>query len=134
MAWLKCLLLVAGTTLGSFGEVLCIGDDGHAKVEQMCQPCCGETDDSCFLTAFDGERDHHDDCYSCFDLPLDGPTWLRRNPETAINAFHIVSVPSQSFSPCFDNGCSDYSLYAVRDFLSNRDHSALLISTTVLIC
>ena len=129
-----CFLLATGLTLGSFGDVLCIGDDGHIKVESVCQPCCGEADDFYFLTVSDSGQNHHHECVNCLDLSLDRPTWLRKDSRPAFCTIHNTSPSSLSLISCFDNTNSNYSLSSVTDCFPGRGHSAVLISTTVLIC
>jgi hypothetical protein len=70
LAWPMCLLFIVGLAVGSNGSILCIGDNGHTNIESICQPCCGEAEDSCDLAESNSNHDHHDECDNCTDRPL----------------------------------------------------------------
>ena len=133
-AWALCLFFLIGVTISGYSDVLCISDDGCVKIESICQPGYGEKDDCCFLTASADVYDHQDDCGDCLDLSLGGTTWLRKNYGSADSPIHITSLFSLSVIPCFDNYSSNYSSFATTDSFRGHDRSALMISTTVLIC
>ena len=132
--WSLGLLVVAGLVLGSSGSVLCIAVDGRVKIESICQPCFFVKADCCFLAATAKAHDHQDDCDDCQDLSLGGPTWLRKNFNSANSPNHIASPSSPSFSPCLDNNSSKFSRFAAADSFRGHDRLVLLLSTTVLIC
>ena len=67
LTWPLCLLFIAGIALGKRGGALCVGDNGHFKVESVCQSCCGNPDEACFLVEANPAHDHHDDCANCTD-------------------------------------------------------------------
>ena len=65
-----CLLLMAGITLSNFGGIMCLGEDGHVKVESYCHPSCNDSEGPRRLEEVTTDSDNHDDCADCTDLPL----------------------------------------------------------------
>ena len=128
------LLLVAGLTLSSFGDVLCISGDGYAKIESVCQPCCSKSDDTCSLTEPDSGQSHHDSCDNCSDLPLDGPILHRRKAESAIDVCYVTPIPALAFGYSADRVRPAATLFDIHYSFPEQYKSALLISTTVLNC
>lgn len=140
-SWIKkaiaralCLFFLIGVTISGYSDVLCISDDGRVKIESICQPCYIEKDACCYLAASANVHDHQDDCDDCLDLSLGEPTWLRKNTGSDNSPMHIISLSSQSVSPCFYDNFSKYSRFAVTNAFRGHNRSALMISTTVLIC
>ena len=80
--WLLCLCFVAGPAFGGAGGVLCIGADDLMKVEQVCRPCCTDTDENCSIEQTSLETEFHDSCYGCTDIPLSHESLSGRNFRT----------------------------------------------------
>lgn len=121
-----CLLLITGLILNSFGDVLCIGEDGQVKVESLCQPCCSGDDDICLIN--EDENENHDDCYDCEDLLIDGLTFRRHN----FNSTFYVNI--LMVQPLNQNIEDNYPQLVSRHSASYQNKSPLLISTIVIIC
>ncbi len=127
------LFFIALFTFGSIGDVICIGDDGHLKVESSCQPCCSEIVDSILLITSTNLHDYHDNCYNCSDLELDGSVWNRQstvslNHYTLLQPVSLLSV---------DNVVKNNSKYTdkTHTYISPvQNQISVVISTTVLIC
>jgi len=133
-ACLVCLLFIAGLSSSSFGDVLCISDNGHVEIESVCTPCCLENANSCFLSKADTAHDHHEGCDNCSDLSLDSPKLRIRNVSPEIDINHNVYLSTPAFG--YDNSCtfSDIDLFDVELFPPISDLSSLMISTTIIIC
>ena len=134
IAWPLRLFFIVGLTIAESGDVLCISDDGHIKIESICQPCCNTTDNVRLLTSSDSRHNHHDDCYNCSDLQLNGPIWYRQNSESISNIILIKSQPLFAFNHNTNSTRPISSRFADTGSFRGHDRSALMISTTVLIC
>ena len=132
--WTICLLFIVGLTPNGIGDVLCIGDNGHIQLEFVSQQCCEEIGESSLLIAFSTERDHHDTCGNCLDLPLDGPAWHGQNSEL-INKVSILH-PQVLFSSThnIDRTNQNFVYFGFR--LSSPDHnlSSTILATTIILC
>ncbi len=129
-----CLLFIVGLTFSSFGDILCVSDSGHIKVESICNPCCDETANPCFLNKTDFGHEHHDSCDNCSDLSLESPKILDRlsNSDFGLvnfssNSLHLFSVNNDLTisSQRYRNKELSYTISKEVD---------ILISTTVIIC
>jgi len=91
---LSILLVISFFQIGS-GDVLCIGEDGHIKIETECLPCCIETETICELTEQGDLHDEHDDCNNCSDLSPDCPLWsMRLSRVSLVQTYRPDLVPS----------------------------------------
>ena len=133
-SWQTCFLLLAGLTFGSFGEVLCIGDDGHVEIESACQPCCGKTGESCQVSLSTSSHEHHDSCDNCSDYSLDGPTWHRKQSHASFNAYLVTSLPLLSLTNNSYNSFYDNDLATANHSQPYNIQVVASISTTVIIC
>ena len=98
LTWPLCLLFVAGIAFGRGGDVLCLGDNGHARVESACQPCCGVVEEACVLADVDISHDHHKDCSNCIDLPLNQDTWCQVRSNRSADPVPIILIWSATFT------------------------------------
>lgn len=128
------IFILVELTFGNFGEILCIGEDGHVKIESTCQPCCGEPDDFCSTIGIDINHDHHDNCDNCSDLQLDGRTWHRKHTAPLFAAIHFSLLPTFSIDHTFLKTDSKYSLLFDRYSCFGRNQVSTSISTTVILC
>ena len=133
LTWLVCLLFCLGVCLSSSAGVVCLGDDGHVKVESLCQPCCGESIDECALENSESETDHHDCCGNCTDLPLfQNPLWKHSSVEFN---YDNVLMTAASANPCFHrNVLSTRNTIPLNANKAPSNKSPDLLSTTVLVC
>jgi len=131
---LLCLLLTAGITLGSFGGVICLGENGHVKIESICSPDCNDSDQTCATDPAGEGADHHDDCVDCSDLPLYEPKWFKRWTATsptivAMSALPPVDAIARPHLP-------DYSM--LMNGRKNLPHSlsppSAVLTTTIILC
>lgn len=76
-ALILVLFCAAGIHQGGAAQVLCIGEDGHVKVEFLTDDCCGDDgeshpseDDATLESNHTACMDH---CGACVDIPLGTP-------------------------------------------------------------
>ena len=135
--WLMSLLFAASFSFGSFGDVLCINGDGHAKVESICQQTCDEAEDLCSISSSKSEHEHNDDCGECddcYDLPLDKQAWLRHNSKSDYDTNHIFTFPVPSIHHSLDLNKLNKSVSTHKHFIPIYNQSTALITTTVILC
>ena len=135
-SWQMCLLILTlvGLTYSSFGDVLCIGEDGHIEIESTCQPCCGEPNDFCSTLESDAKHNHHDECDNCSDLSLDGQFWQRKQADSFLDNIKFTSFPSVNFDYISHKTDLKNSLSIARHSCPGRIQIAASISATVIIC
>lgn len=127
-------LFTTGITLGSLGNVICIGDDGHFKIESNCQPCCDETSDNCLLESSKNQHDHHDECKGCSDLSLYNPTFHRSNSKISDNSSTSKLLCSNNLIENINQFSTDFRLFSNYMYRSFPSQSSLELSSTVVIC
>ncbi len=110
-----------------------MGDDGHAKVESVCDPCCNDSEPACFLDELEANHDHHDDCVNCTDLPLFQEVLKRRvlHP-VVIEASPDIEFISSTINSCGERFLSEISRLSVSAFPPCAPD--LKLGTTVLLC
>ncbi len=91
IAWPICLLFAFGIVASGSGGVLCVGHDGHVKVEAICLPSSSGAENPCAPAVIDEVLGEYSDCVGCSDVPLDGPQWLKRS-RLAANKQRVESV------------------------------------------
>ena len=133
MKWLVCLFLTAGIALSNFGSVVCRGDDGNVKIESLWHACCSETGTAHFLIQSTLERDHHEDCADCTDLPLLHDSLAHRYAFRILRAeSYIDHSPAVPYIPLYDKTVSVFRR-ALPEMPTVSEPSAVL-SATVLLC
>jgi hypothetical protein len=70
MIALLCLSFLGGSGMGGTGGVLCVGSDDRMKVEAVCEPCCGDSDDGCLADEIIANPEMQEPCHSCTDIPI----------------------------------------------------------------
>jgi len=90
---LLCLLIIAGITFGNLGGVICVGDNGHVKIESTCTPDCNDAEPAPLTGTADDSSEHHDDCVNCSDLPLYSPKWFKRWTATTLTLVASNPLP-----------------------------------------
>jgi hypothetical protein len=137
--FIGCIFLV-GLTFVWNGNVLCIGEDGHIEIETNCIPCCSDTDKACKeeLCITDESENHHEehnDCNNCFDLELDGTTWLKRFQITNFNYnFKLTSLSIIDSASYYVKTYLDYSNIYKNKSLFGQNPPNVSITTTVVRC
>jgi len=133
ISWPLSLLFIAGLFLGSYGRVLCVGDEGHVKVESVCQPCCSDPEIESSLAHKNAGHDFHNDCGDCTDLPLDQNTLSYR---LVTQKTDIGSVNVDCFPEFIASVGDQTTLVATAPTKVGPGSPAteLSISTTVLLC
>ena len=129
--WSVALFFIAGIGISSLGDVLCISDNGHIKVESFCNPCCEETTINCQLLAVDIAHEHHDDCSDCDDFSLESPKLLKRDSYQTLN--FSIALSHIKFIDSNQNILRYFQLSHINS-LPNFKQNSFKISTTVLIC
>jgi hypothetical protein len=128
-----CLVFSLGIGISSLASVVCIGDDGHVKMEVVCQPCCSEPVSQCSLDESESETDHHDCCGNCTDLPLlQDPLFKRLSSEYQPDEVAAISVLAVSCFPVDVRLTIDTRPPRVEKSPLNKGPG--LLSTTILIC
>jgi len=128
------LMLMAGITSSYLGGILCIGDNGHINIEFVSQQCCEETVESGLLMASDLGHERQSICGSCYDISLDSPRLLNRNPVSVFTAGCVYCLPLASFANEFDTNISYKSFRSTNYFQSDFRQSLAIISSTIIIC
>ena len=133
LTWLVCLLFSAGIIAGSSANVLCMGDNGHVKVEALCEPCCSGPGAGCGSTESESTQDHHNGCGNCTDLPL------FQDPPSQRPLKSLAADTAPASEPLIDPALprtklsSRTVLFAeAGEVPSNKGRD--LLSTTVLLC
>ncbi len=129
-----CLLFIVGLTFSSFGDILCVSDSGHIKVESICNPGCDEIISPCFSNKTDFGHEHHDSCDNCSDMSLEIPKILKRlsNSDFALVNFSSNSLYLVNYSNNYDISFQKFINKELSHTISKEVD--ILISTTVVIC
>lgn len=133
-AWFFGLLFIIGLSSNSVGDVLCVNDDGHVKVESICTPCCDEPIEACVVSNPNKGHEHHDDCDDCSDLPLESHKRLERISSYDFGLIHYSSnlLYLVNFNIDYTNS---FQKYRNKEFSHTFSKEVdILISTTVIIC
>jgi len=93
-AWLMSLFLLVGIVISSSGGVLCVGENGHVKIESMHHHGDVDCDQTICLVSSESELEHHSHQGNCSDLPLDGATWIKPAPSTNVQNLQALSLPA----------------------------------------
>jgi len=131
--WPLCLLFLGGLVLGNSGNVLCVSDGGHIKVESVCQSDPGDFEEVQILEHRSDVYEHHASCDDCTDVPLRFDSHAHRPTTQATNigaslpdVLPLVTSPAvcppTSVRACFPQ---DDTIVCV---------TQVLLSTTVLRC
>lgn len=70
LSMLTSSMFMLGAFLSSFAAVLCVGDNGQAKLETFCKPCCTDSGKTSSAGMISEERQDHDSCKGCTDIQL----------------------------------------------------------------
>ena len=112
ITWPLCLLFSLSLYVGNSSQVLCIGDQGHVKIEPAHLQTCCETERSIPVAVLEVDADPLHDCVGCSDVPLGSSQWRQRSKVTnrpIIRSFTITQVcPFDDRGTVFDgnSGCT----------------------------
>jgi hypothetical protein len=128
-----CLLFLTGIGISSLASVVCIGDDGHIKMEALCQPCCAESESECDSEEDQSESEHHGCCGNCIDLPVLKDSFVKRF-SSGYQPDHVVAIDGlvSSFHPL--NILSTRNERPPRVDKTPSYRGLDLLSTSILIC
>ena len=134
IAWSLCLVFLTGITFAGNGNVLCIGNDGHIKVETICLPCCGE-EEVCKFEVTEDIHDEHNDCNNCYDLELTGSQWLKRSRSTDFDYVLKTSlIPIiESITPTSSTVSVDFNIIKYHSIFGQSPPS-LSLATIIIRC
>ncbi len=140
ICWLiiTAFLLVNFST--SFGDIICIGENGHIEIEYANMPCCDDQNSSCLQTDDSSLQtsNHTDCCENCLDIPLISAGFIKRPFAFKASGF-LKSQNSISLHLIPSNIVHfNSTVLSNKSFIcsNSRDHvpHLLLITSPILIC
>jgi len=134
VTWLTIALFIPATILSFSGQILCIGEDSHMKVESTSDSCCSFGVTHVETSDLLGDNQSQHGCGDCNDMDLDRVSHMRVLSRSADQleagvytslAWSITTTPSTN---CMGNQArlDEYSPALTQPQLS--------VSTTILIC
>ena len=134
VTWLTIALFIPATILSFSGQILCIGEDSHMKVESTGDSCCGfeitHIDTSVLLEDNQGQHG----CGDCNDMDLDRVSHMRvlsrsvEQLEAGVYTGLVWSITAIPSTNCMVNQAR------LDEYTPALTQPQLSVSTTILIC
>lgn len=137
-AWFLVLALVVGTVGASHHGVLCISQDGAAKVEKACLPCCPDNDVDSGSAAVMPVESSHVGCDDCTDHELAGLIrhlrWRSGDEPDSPSTGPSVSEPLPFVVPWAAISSSGHAEVCLPHLYDSPGPPATSLSSVILIC
>jgi len=132
--WPLFIVVMAATAFSSVGAVLCLGEDGHSRLEVVWHPCCGSGSGEADRATIANSEMSSDHCGDCSDYSLLEASRRRYNSGLSVNVLSSLtwsySAPYELIGPDITN----VSAELMADVLSPSRYASVILPVTVLLC